>query len=97
MLQIGVEHDDGLAARRAQARQQRGLVAEVTRETKDLEMLFGFGRVHRCLEGPVVGAVVDEDDFEARRRLARRGANAFQQLEDIGRLVESRNHNRNLR
>ncbi len=70
MLAIGVHDDDGVTPRRQQARQDRRLVAEVSREAQPAH------RAMRRLQGldlsprAVGAAVIDDHDLEvATRRL----------------------------
>ncbi len=93
MLEVGVHHDDRAAGGVAQARAQRGLMAEIAGEGDVADMRVARGGAQRR-ERAVARAVVDEQDLVA----AERGENAGErraQRRDVAGLVMGRHHNRN--
>jgi hypothetical protein len=60
VLEVGVDHHHGVAARVLEAGGDRGLVAEVARERDHLDPLVGRGELGEQPAGPVLGAVVGD-------------------------------------
>ena len=92
MLEIRIHHDHAAPARMAQARAQRGLMAEIARERHVADGGIARRRADRR-ERAVGRAVVDEDDLVGalqRHRLRDRGRDG----RDVAGLVMGRQHDR---
>ncbi len=69
MLEIGIHHDHRAAARMAQARAQRLLMAEIAGEGEIADRGIGGGRGADRRQRAVARAVIDEHDLVAAERL----------------------------
>ena len=90
VLEIGVEHHDGVAAGVVEAGGERRLVAEVPRQVDDAHPRVVRGQRLELHRGAVGGPVVDEDELEGQRVQGR--AHARVELLDRGVLVVDGRH-----
>ena len=93
VLEVGVDHDDRVAARMIQPGCGGDLLAEVARQVDHADV--GVGRAH-CLDDSqccVAASVVDVDRLPRRIQRCHHGGKAVVHLADDGGLVERRNDN----
>ncbi len=64
VLQVGVHHEEDVAAGGAHAGGQRRRLAKVSSEANSRNAVIFSGQIANCLPTGVGGAIVDEDDFD---------------------------------
>ena len=91
VLQVGVDHRDGVADGVLEAGGQRRLVAEVAREVHDAHARVGGGEPVEDLGRAVGAAVVDDDQLEVEARDGR-GRAREEHLDELLLVVDRRDH-----
>lgn len=94
ILQIGVDDDDGVAARDIQSRGQCGFLAEIPAQFDDADFLIGAPYCPEHIEGPIPASIVHVDNFRRIGKGSQDGAETrMEQGQDLL-LIENGNDHR---
>lgn len=98
MLAVCIHEQHGAAPRKIEAREQRGFLAEITRQRDDLYVEFVGGKRIGGGERLVAAAVVDIDDLAGKipppPQRARHLGERTMELGQASGLIENRHHDR---